>query len=491
MTATFRMPLLEDVDPEAARLAELRVAEERKRKESATDEKAVPSRELPSFTNPMLAARALAPEYPQPLTWWRGDFYRHLGTHWEVVDEAELTRWLYRQTENAYYVAPTDDGDGRRPWAPNRRRVGDVQHALAYGVLQRTSEEHKVMALTNGVLLPDRILAPHSVDRFNLSSLPFGYDPDATCPEWFAFLDSTLPGAQASKNFLGEWFGYTLSGRTDMQKACALVGPPRCGKGTTARILQAMVGPNGWAAPTLARLGGNFGMESLIGKNLAVMGDVRWTSKHVIDAVPILLGLTGEDGFTVPRKNREDWIGKLGARIMLMSNDAPNFTDASGALAGRLVYVAFHHSFFGREDRELEGRLMGELPGILNWALGGLDRLNTNGRFTQSESSLELAKEVANDASPVAAWADEVCTFDSEATFYLDTLRQHYVKWLTDKGRQAVYTDTSRFSRELRSALGDRVKISRKTAPTGHKYQEAKGLRPLPGSLDFSAVPDR
>jgi phage/plasmid-associated DNA primase len=34
---------------------------------------------------------------------------------------------------------------------------------------------------------------------------------------------------------LQEWFGYILSGRTDLQKILLLIGPRRSGKGTTSR----------------------------------------------------------------------------------------------------------------------------------------------------------------------------------------------------------------------------------------------------------------
>ena len=48
-------------------------------------------------------------------------------------------------------------------------------------------------------------------------------------------------------------------------------------------------------------------------------------------------------------------------------------------------------SWLGKEDRDLEPALQAELPGILNWALAGLERLVvTNGhRFTHVEAGLD------------------------------------------------------------------------------------------------------
>lgn len=440
-------------------------------------------RELPAPAEPMKVARAVVAAYPRPLCWWRGAYYQHSGRHWDELGDDVVRQWIYRVTEGSTYLGKDSKGDEvSKPWAPNRTKVSDVHDAMSRGVVQYDGEAAAVMALVNGVLDPmDRKLLDHDPERFNLSSLPFAYDPAAECPEWLKFLESSLPGDVQAHEFLAEWFGYVLSGRTDLHKIGVLVGPPRCGKGTISRVLKAMLGSDGWAAPTLARLGSEFGLASLIGKSLAVMGDVRWTSKHVIEAVPIMLGVSGEDGFTVPRKHVSDWIGKLPARLMLMSNDAPVFTDASGALAGRMVYVAFHRSFLGREDLELDGRLMGELPGILNWALDGLDRLGRQGFFTQSSTSLELRAEVDRDSAPVAAWVDDRCVLDPTAEYSLEALLTSYRAWLTAEN-MALSPSLNRLSREIRSAFGDKgVTIDRKTNGAGGKHRVVTGIRPLIG----------
>lgn len=439
---------------------------------------------LPPPANPLAVARALTAGRTD-LAWWRDDFWRWLGTHWERWEPAAVKRWLYEVTGDAVWLKP--DGKGgfdQVPWAPTKTKISHLVDAMGEGLLSRFGEEERCMALANGVLDPvTRELAPHTPARFNLSSLPFSYDPAAVAPEWEKFLESSLPGDRQAHEFLAEWFGYVLSGRTDLQKICALVGPRRCGKGTIARVLRAMVGPDGWCAPTLARLRPDgFGQESMIGKGLAVMGDVRWTSKHVTDAVPTLLGISGEDGVDIERKYQKVWSGKLPTRIMLMSNDSPTFTDASGALAGRMVYAAFEHSFYGREDLELEDRLMAELSGILNWALAGLERLNRQGgRFTQSSRSALLREEVDRDSSPVAAWVEDRCVLDPEAEFYLESLFRSYRDWLT--AENAAYAPSqARFSRDLQSAFRGQVTVVRKDLGRAGKHRIVTGVRPLAGA---------
>ena len=88
-----------------------------------------------------------------------------------------------------------------------------------------------------------------------------------------------------------------------------------------------------------------------------------------------LLSISGEDTLTVNRKYRDQWTGKLPARLMLCSNELPHLGDASMAVAGRFVPLLLTESFYGKEDLTLEDELAAELPGILNWALDGLERL--------------------------------------------------------------------------------------------------------------------
>jgi hypothetical protein len=58
------------------------------------------------------------------------------------------------------------------------------------------------------------------------------------------------------------------------------------------------MGQENVAGLDLNLLPGNFGLENLINKSLAISGDVRWHSRHVGDAVPILLQIIGEDAVT-------------------------------------------------------------------------------------------------------------------------------------------------------------------------------------------------
>jgi putative DNA primase/helicase len=133
------------------------------------------------------------------------------------------------------------------------------------------------VACTNGLLnVATRELRPLTPAFFNRVAVPFEYEPNAPTPtRWLEFLDQLWPDDPDSIKALQEFFGYVLSGRTDLHKIMLMVGPARSGKGTIARVLAAIIGKGNVAGPTLASLGTNFGLAPLLGKPLAVVSDAR------------------------------------------------------------------------------------------------------------------------------------------------------------------------------------------------------------------------
>lgn len=153
-----------------------------------------------------------------------------------------------------------------------------------------------------------------------------------------------------------------LSGRTDQQKILLAVGPTRSGKGTLARVLADLVGRSNMAGPTLAGLATNFGLSTLVGKPLAVISDARLSGRDNSQVVERLLTISGEDTIDIDRKYRQPWTGKLSTRLMVLSNELPNFGDSSGVIARRFIVLTMTTSWLGKEDTALTGKLAAEMP---------------------------------------------------------------------------------------------------------------------------------
>ena len=254
-----------------------------------------------------------------------------------------------------------------------------------------------LIACRNGLLnIRSGALLPHTPYLFNVNSLPFDYDPEASRPaEWLKFLKQLWPDDKQSRRTLQEIFGLLLTADTSHQKIFMIVGPKRSGKGTIGRVLTELLGKDNVVNPTLKGLASHFGLMPLIDKRAAIISDARLGAQVDGNAVAErLLSISGEDAQTIDVKYGAHWSGQLAVRFLLLTNELPRIGDASGALASRFIVLTMRESFYGREDRSLTKRLIRELPGILNWALDGLDRLRERGHFEMPQSSTEAIRVI-------------------------------------------------------------------------------------------------
>jgi len=222
-----------------------------------------------------------------------------------------------------------------------------------------------------------------------------------------------------------------------------MIGPTRGGKGVIARMLSALLGRQNVAGPTLNSLAGEFGLAPLIGKPLAVISDARFAGRDSSIVVERLLSISGEDTLTINRKYRDQWTGKLPTRLHVISNELPKLGDASTAIVGRIVLLLLSRSWLGREDHDLECAIQAELPGTLNWALDGLERLTSNdGRFTRFVAADEAIITMRDLASPVAAFVRERCEIGPDKEIRVDDLYVSYKRWAEDSGHVKVAKHT-------------------------------------------------
>jgi putative DNA primase/helicase len=413
-----------------------------------------------------------------------GSFDAWDGRCWPALEERALRSWIYKAFSEASYL----DARGEvKPFEPSKRKVDDIVDGLKAAV--HVSENltapawlgrdgpvraREQLAVANGLLhVPTRTLYEHTPRFYVAWSLPYPFDENAPAPtRWFRFLDEIWGDDDESKATLAEVFGYMLGGSTTQQKLFMLVGPKRSGKGTIARVLAALLGRHNIAGPTLSSLSTNFGLQPLVGKPVAVIADARLHSEDAV-IVERLLSISGEDTLTIDRKYREHWTGKLPTRFLLISNETPRLHDSSGALASRLVIITMATSFYGREDPRLTDTLLGELPGILTWALDGLDRLNARGHFVQPKAAVEIQRELEDLGSPVGAFVRDCCVVGPGHSAPVSALWQEWRRWCATQGRDHHGTRQT-FGRDLRAA----VPGLRTTQPRAGdvRYREYEGI---------------
>ncbi len=367
----------------------------------------------------MLVDHSFTVDGKRTLLSWQGDFYRWLGTHWEV-QEPEWIQDIINHFLSKFVCTQQSRGSGEN------REVFPVAIAASASALTNLTTTLRAItarprsretgwldgregvwqSVGNGVLdMNTNKLCPHDPDFFNTSYVDAPWDPNAT-------LDGTTAGqfftdAMGSDDqiaLLQETFGYILSGDTRMQKAFMIVGRKRSGKGTIIRLLKALM-PGQTASTRSNMLADKFVMENTIGKSLLVVPDVRLDKNSDFTAIgELILNVTGEDDVDIRRMQKRSWQGKTTVRLMLMSNSVPQLRDADGVLASRFMYLVCPNSFYDREDHELDDKLAAEKAFVLKWAVDGWRRLCETRRFTEPAEHLEISSDAELRMDPIGVF---------------------------------------------------------------------------------------
>jgi putative DNA primase/helicase len=377
------------------------------------------------------------------------------------------------------------------PFLPNRQSVGETIAALkAVAHLNPTLEmpcwldgrpsppPGELISFPNGLLdLRTRMLGPPDPAFFTLAALGFDYLPEAPQPsEWIKFLSEIFGGEQAQIEALQEAFGYLITGDTSQEKAFLLLGPPRSGKGTILGMLRRLLPTASVAGPSLLSLATNFGLAPLIGKQLAIIDDLRVGSPKDQDVlIENVLKITGRGWFTLDRKYKGAWSGPLPIKLVLVSNVMPQLGDDSAAIASRFLILITRVSFLGREDpRLLEDKLRPERDGILHWALDGLLRLRKRGHFVEPEASLEARLRLANLGSPTLAFVAEQCEYGAD---YHVSKSDIYDAWYAWAESNETFPGTrEKFLEALYAAANGRVRAGR-PGGAGKQVPSCMGIR--------------
>lgn len=311
------------------------------------------------------------------------------------------------------------------------------------------SDKNRINVRNGLVDLATGGLIPHDPRHLSTIQLAPSFDEKAAAPRFMAFLKDCLD--EQTQVLAQEIFGYLLIPETCAQKAFVFVGEGGAGKSTLLAVAQeVLLGTANVSNIPWQNLGDRFKTAELHGMLGNIFADLP--SKSIEDN-GLFKSITGEDFITAERKNKDPFSFKATARLMFSCNSLPkNLGDRSEAFYRRLIIIPFlPPKPLAQRDLHLKDKLAAEAPGILNWALAGLARLQANhycfSRSPQSEAALD-AYRIAG--SSVLSFIDELCTIDSSTQAPASQLYHAYQNYCQDSGLKPV--SQKRFWMELKEA---------------------------------------
>lgn len=394
--------------------------------------------------------QALADETGAPPVFAEGELWVAEGSTWRPKHVREVRNRIARRFNGRKHA------DTQRGIAQVADRVFDRAFAPDFfaeapvGVATPTS----FWALRDGALTS----APRSYEQRQRFELPVdpAFDDERErvprrAPLWEKFLAATFKGRECAAQIaaMQEVYGACLFGLlAEFQKVVLWVGVTRSGKGTAARVLEALFPPVAVCSVSPDRWGHEYHRAALAGARLNLVGEVD-------ESRPIPAGdfkaITGRDLIGARNPNHAAFTFRCDAAHVFSGNAFPAARDRDNAFYGRWQVIEFRNSVAGHEDPELAGRLVrDELPGILAWALVGAERLAARGRFASTKTHATLLERWRIDHSSVLTWLKDADAVELERSSQVSRTDafEAFRHWARANGRAPLSAHT--FYEELR-----------------------------------------
>jgi len=237
------------------------------------------------------------------------------------------------------------------------------------------------------------------------------FDASAKCPQWERFLREVMNGDQELVTYVRRAIGYNLTDRTSEHKLFFLYGFGANGKSTFLNVLRALLGDLGTQAAGETVLeskrnssGPSGDIARLRGKRLVAISELD-DGKHLAEAM--VKSLTGGDAITARHLYGRDFTFTPVAKFWIAANHKPTIKGNDNGIWRRIKMIPFTATFSeAQQDKDLERKLMAELPGILNWAIAGCIDWQLNG-LPDAVAIKNATKEYRSEMDILALWLDE------------------------------------------------------------------------------------
>lgn len=293
----------------------------------------------------------------------------------------------------------------------------------------------------NGLFNLDTMkLEKHRKDVYCTAQAGFEYKPNVDCPtfrQWLADMlvhDGTTQTDFSLVSLVQEMMGYCLTADTSHRVSFWIIGTSGTGKSTLVNLMVEMM-KSYHKTIDLNQLATNrFLLATIAGKRLITSVEA---SAGVRLEDGIYKTLVSDDVVLADVKNRDPIEFVPQGKIVWAMNNLPYVGDRSGAVDSRVKIIPMTRQIPRSEwDLRLDEKLSGELPGIFNFALQGLQRLRSQGHFTPVEQSEKLSDDYRKMQDIYAAFLEdeEWCILDDEAKTEPTPLYGAFCAWANTSG---------------------------------------------------------
>jgi len=281
-------------------------------------------------------------------------------------------------------------------------------------------------------------LLPHAPEYLSTVQFPVEYNENMKCETWEKALESWVPDKK-TRDVLQEYIGLCLIPDTSYRVALYLYGAGANGKSmfidTVSRLFATSC-----THLSLNKLKEKFSIRYLQNVLINVCGELD--NGRIKDTAAIKAAIAGDD-LRGEIKGGAEFSFKPVARMLFASNHYPVANESSHGWNSRIKIIPFTQQFpvNPRYKKEFEHKVYGdELPGLLNWAIEGLRRVQDNSDFSTSVIIEQEKNEYMKINDHIFAFVNEMVISHitgksyKEAAIPTIVLYEIYLEWADYQG---------------------------------------------------------
>jgi len=347
-----------------------------------------------------------AKKYGWALARYEDSFYLYTGTHWKKIEPDELKSFLGKSAQKIgvpYYNANH---------YKFREDLLKQFYSSAYFTLPLLDENKTKINLANGTFVISKEgshLQEYDQADFLRYKLPFGFDPEAKCPKFEAYLQRVIPDLE-KQQVISEFLGYVFIKNSvlKLEKSLILFGTGANGKSVLFDIIQRLLGPTNVSNFTLQSLTdpNGYTRSLLSGKLLNYASEISSKMnptlfKQLVSGEPVEARMIYGKPFTL-----RDY-----ARLIFNTNVLPKDLEHNAGFFRRFLLIEFDQTISDDEKNPMLANeiIKDELPGVFNWILEGLNRLLQQGDFTKCTAAIQAVDRYRKDSDSVALFLEDGC----------------------------------------------------------------------------------
>ncbi|WP_396604720.1 hypothetical protein ACFLEY_19155 [Bradyrhizobium sp. YCK136] len=417
---------------------------------------------------------------------------------WELRNE---TKWLDVRIEHNFeqhgYKTGTKLVNETRNWIlrrPELWRDGELPW-----------DQHGKIPTRSGLVDPRTgELEPARPDHFCTWRVEVDYDPAAKCPWWETMMadmfgDRPAPEQRALAGVVQELMGAALidNKARGLRKACVFWGNENRAKSGVLEVVSGLFGDR----PITAGIGtvdSTHGTMPFVRRAPWVLHEAFTGVWHMSQTVKAIV--TGEP-VQINIKNGPMLTRTVRAPIFWATNHQPQFKEATRAIVERMIVIEVTRKFdtakpIGAAAEAIkrgfskpgEFVVATELPGVLNWAMAGLQRALERGSIASTDSIAETAKAIHEDSNLVAGFLEDCIEFDPLARIKIVDFCLAHSAWFVEMKGEDRRLPSNEAIRKALQAIGDgRIGMDRKEMRDG-KRRYYCGVALNDAGLDYHKI---